>query len=412
MAKIRINYYLKDKEAKEETPINLFASYDGQRLKWYTREHVKPKDWSFKRKRPKKLPELSRYLDTMETDVKELYMKFRNDEKRIPSIEEFKAMLNERFKDVKPEQEVSLLSFLDDYIERNPKSLATNTLKQYRTLEGHLRGFVEATAFKLTFKNINGSFDELFSQYLATKEDPLSPSSINKMYGILKTFLRYATKMGYNPDTIYTTFQHKRKSTLKVALTQSELDALKALKLSGNQELYRDVFLFCCVTAMEFSAVAKLKPSDIKRKYFPEFEEVDYVEYYRTKNATHIQAPLLPEAMTFLAKYKDEERATCFPKLHNQLFNRYIKDIAAKAGINEPIEKIRYEGTNEVKEVLPKHELISSHTGRRTFVTLWEGDDRTCMYFTGHSSLSQLEEYRKETLGMKLRRAYKSLKND
>jgi hypothetical protein len=40
-----VNYYLKDKNAKEETLIYMFFSFDSKRLKYSTGEKVLPKNW-------------------------------------------------------------------------------------------------------------------------------------------------------------------------------------------------------------------------------------------------------------------------------------------------------------------------------------------------------------------------------
>jgi integrase len=58
------------------------------------------------------------------------------------------------------------------------------------------------------------------------------------------------------------------------------------------------------------------------------------------------------------------------PVISNTKFNEYLKEIGEIAGVNSPVRIIRFTGIKEVKIRKPKHEFMSSHMGRRTFVTI------------------------------------------
>ena len=406
----QVKFYLKDKHAKEDTLINLFFSFSGKRLKWYTGHSIHPKDWSFPNKLPKRKPELTQTLKNYAAKVKEIHASFLAQEIN-PTTTQIRDKLNEIYRDEAIPEE-TLLSYLGKFVDHNPKNFAHNTLKQYKTLHRHLSEFVEATGYNLKFKTVNGNFDESFFEYLTNKEQPLSPSSVNKVYGIFKAFMTYATRKGFNTNMLYQTFQHKRKKTLQIALTRREVEKLEALQLSGIKELYRDIFLFSCETAMEFSAVSKLKPTDIKEKTFRginDGEQIKYAEYYRSKTGGKVTPPLSEKALAIMEKYDDPDRETCFPKLNNQVYNRSLKEVGQLAGITEPIEVVSYEGANKKTSVKPKYELMTSHTGRRTFVTLFiesGGTNEACRVYTGHATNKQLDNYRKDTLLHKMTLAF------
>lgn len=406
----RVKFYLKDKHAKEETLINLFFSYSGKRLKWFTGHSIHPKDWSIVDKRPKRRPELDALLDQQGKKVKEIHASFLARE-IVPTPAQLRDKLNEAYRN-QGEPEETLLSYLAKFISTNPKNFTANTLKQYKTLHRHLTEFVHTNGYNLTFETVNGNFDESFFSYLTNKENPLSPSSVNKVYGIFKAYMTYATRKGFNTNMLYQTFQHKRKKTLQIALTQNEIKSLEALELSGSRELYRDIFIFSCETAMEFSAVCKLKPTDIKENVFEglnEGKKIKFAEYYRTKTGGKVTPPLSDKALVLIAKYADPKRETCFPKLNNQVYNRSLKEISSQAGITEPIEVVSYIGANKQVNVRPKYELITSHTGRRTFVTLFiesGGSNEACRVYTGHANNKQLDDYRKDTLLHKMTLAF------
>ena len=86
--------------------------------------------------------------------------------------------------------------------------------------------------------------------------------------------------------------------------------------------------------------------------------------------------PIHFRVMEILNKYKfDLPRS-----ISNQKMNDYLKIIGHKAGINDPISMSKIEGGIRVTRTSPKHELISTHTARRS--------GATNMYLAGISTLS------------------------
>ena len=63
------------------------------------------------------------------------------------------------------------------------------------------------------------------------------------------------------------------------------------------------------------------------------------------------------------------------PKTFEQKVNFHIKKVGDKAKITEKIEVEKIKGGLKVKSLVPKNELIKTHTARRT--------DCTLMYLTG-----------------------------
>ena len=88
------------------------------------------------------------------------------------------------------------------------------------------------------------------------------------------------------------------------------------------------------------------------------------------------------------------------PVISNQKTNEYIKELAELAEINEPVMITKYRGVEAIEFKEPKHNFISSHTARRTFVTLsLEKGMRpeTVMEITGHKDYKMFRKYIKIT---------------
>ena len=50
--------------------------------------------------------------------------------------------------------------------------------------------------------------------------------------------------------------------------------------------------------------------------------------------------------------------------------NEYLKEAAEIAGIKEPVRIVFFKGNKRYENVLPKCELLTTHSGRKTFICL------------------------------------------
>ena len=68
----------------------------------------------------------------------------------------------------------------------------------------------------------------------------------------------------------------------------------------------------------------------------------------------------------------DKYRGTIYeplPKISQQKFNDYIKDCCEIIELDKPTTITWFIGTKKVQNTVPKHQLITSHTARKTFIT-------------------------------------------
>jgi len=89
-----------------------------------------------------------------------------------------------------------------------------------------------------------------------------------------------------------------------------------------------------------------------------------------------------------------------FPQYSQQYFNRALKLIGRNAGLEEVVRLTRYQGSREIIIEKPKYQLISSHTARRSAVSLLlaKGVPPTIvMKLTGHSDIKTLMKYERTT---------------
>ena len=86
-----------------------------------------------------------------------------------------------------------------------------------------------------------------------------------------------------------------------------------------------------------------------------------------------------------------------FPKpISNQKYNEFLKDIARMAGITTPVTRTRTIVGKLTTTTVPKYELVTSHTARRSFATnayLADVPNLEIMKITGHKTEAAFLKY-------------------
>jgi integrase len=184
------------------------------------------------------------------------------------------------------------------------------------------------------------------------------------------------------------------KTTQKkvVFLTKAELDKIENADLPETKlYLYRvrDVFLFQCYSGLRYSDVANLKRCDVHDDFF---------EITTVKTCDSLRIELNKHTKTILDKYKmyDFPKGKALPVISNQRMNEYVHELCEEAKIDEPVRQTYYKGNERIDVVLPKHKLVGTHTGRRTFICNALGmgiPPQVVMKWTGHSGYKAMSPY-------------------
>jgi len=286
--------------------------------------------------------------------------------------------------------------FIDQYIQENGVTRVKGSMVVYKSLKRHLKNFQEKTGAPIRFENMDYSFMQSFQNFLIDWEEKhpttgkvkfLNNITIAKQISTLKTFLGYARRRGIKTHDGYKEYSVKKDRLEVIALTQKEFDALYALDVSSNPRLsqVKDIFLFSCVTGYRFSDLLQLKRDHIKQ---------NEIRLTITKTKEPSIVPLTRISREILKKYED--RVLPLPMISNQKFNNYVKELCELAGIKDPVEIVRYRGAVRDSKIYPKHELVSAHTGRKTFVTLSLAKGipaEVVMKVTGHSDYKSFKRY-------------------
>ncbi len=399
---MRYTFNLKEPKKEGETLI-YFSTYfrnEGKKFIYSTGEKISPNEWDFKYRQPNNTIGRSTQADNHRTIKKQLdrysiffvetINRYKNSNQEF-DIEIIRKEFDKHFKKVKAISN-KFFAVYDIFIEQkeNDKSDNANsesTINRYKYNKKLLEEFQKDTKTSVHFNRINDKFYNSFLDYCNTTKKH-SANTLRRNIGLLKTFLNWAIENQFTYKTDFKKFRSpKAQLTDEVALTFEQVKELYEKDLSDKPRLekVRDVFVLGCSTGLRVSNYSKIKKSDINEGYI-------YVNDQKNKDK-QLRIPLNDFSSEILKKYDYE-----LPIISLQRFNEYIKDVFEELEYTHTVKKITRIGKDIIETDIPYFERISSHTARRSFITIMKNrkiPDKVIMGFTGHKSLEVFNKYYK-----------------
>lgn len=210
----------------------------------------------------------------------------------------------------------------------------------------------------------------IYSNYTHDNDEPYSISTLNSILKYAKSAVVLAAR-----SKQYLTEQEisalkvrcfKDKSAPNhIALRDDEVMLLYNYKpQSKEDEVVRDIFLLECTFGHRVADILRLD------------ERVDKVggKYYITITPKKTPQKIVSVGIVFdIAKRILIDKYHCkLPSISKDAINKNIKRISREAGIcGEELQSYHYQGENQPRETKrPRYECISTHTGRRTFISM------------------------------------------
>jgi len=395
---MKYTFFLKEPKSEKETLI-LFSSYfknEGKKFVYSTGENINPANWDKANKFPQQktrvnksiINQLNRYSGLFE----EIVGRYKNINEDLTS-KELKKAFDEEFKKSKNGKNI----FFDAYDifmceKQNDKVWGSSTVKRYKNIRNLLKSFESDKNYPLNFNSINKVFYTEFVKYCFEDKNHINNTFLRNL-GLFKTFMYWAIDEKYTYNTAFKEFnfdKNKNKKlrkviTQQVALTIEDLKKLMDYDCpSERMERIRDVFVFQCVTGMRFGELATIRKSNVTNTHIILKEEKESMKEAR-------QIPLSEISRYILKKYDYS-----LPLITNQKQNEYIKEMFKNLGYTHTVEKVTTKGKENIKIEVPFWERISTHTARRTCITLLKKNkysDKLISKITGHTDLKTLNQY-------------------
>lgn len=375
----KFNFNLREKSKDGETPVILIVRYNGERIKYPTGKTIHPKFWNDNdqlARQVKEFPQAKVFnegLKNLKGIAEKAFLKLEAELERPPQKTEFLERLDKERGIDEPQPEIITYTFLGLFkkfiqdsesglrLTDNGKRFEKRTIQKYNTTYSRLEDF--GKGYNLTFESIDKNFYTKFVAFLNKKGYTLN--TVGKYIQALKTFLTYATENGYNTNLYFKTkkFKAHQKQGFSIYLTESEIQAIyeKDFSVSPHLERVRDLFVVGCWTGLRFSDFTAIKEENI---------EGDYLHIKTFKTGEKVVIPIHPMVREIMNKYKDQYSNSLPPAISNQKMNAYLKIISESVEVLKVNVDAEYQkGGFKVTEAKKKHELVTTHTARRSFAT-------------------------------------------
>ncbi|MBR9847320.1 MAG: site-specific integrase [Algicola sp.] len=390
-------FFLKDPKSDEETLI-MFSCYfklESKQFKYSTGEKIKPLHWNFDQNRPKlKGTVKDKNSSGINMQLARYSEKFGAIEGLCSKIEEsftsklLKDEFDKEFKKSPTGKHLFFEAYNNFMTEKQKrKEWKPATIKRYNNIKNHLVEFEKVKKYKLTFSKINNKFYTEFIDYCYTTLDH-NTNTFSRNIGLFKTFMFWAVNERYTYNEIFKGFKKpERVITKEVALTLDQVKTIfEFVPKSKALERVKDVFVFQCLTGLRYGELKLINERTIVGNSILIKEEKDVAKEPRT-------IPLFDISNYILKKYNYK-----LPLLSNQKQNKFIKYVFEEAEFTFDVEYSRTKNREHKVLVKPFHKRISTHTARRTFVTILKKKgiaDKTIMSMTGHKDIKTFNTYYK-----------------
>lgn len=396
---MNFTYKLKEPKSDKETLI-YFRSYflsENKNFIYSTGEKIIPIEWDFENRQPNDLNgrtkraenhrSIKKQLDRYNSFFTEIVNRYKNINEEL-TLEIIRQRFNEEFKKIKSKDD--FFRIYDEFIKEKENDFSGNaisnsTLKRYKCNKTLLEDFEVKTKHKLSL----GKFDEkTFNKLLkfCVEEREHSVNTIHRNIGLLKTFLLWALNKKYSFNNSFVNFKKPPKfRTDEIALNIEQVEEIYAHDFSKNKkfERVRDLFIFGCVTGMRFGNYSTISKNDVQG---------DFIRVIDLKSKSkNLSIPLNNISKSILEKYEYK-----LPSISNQKMNEYIKDVFKELEFTQEIKKTMKYGDQLVEKNSEFWKRISSHTARRSFITIMKNKrvpDKVIMSYTGHTSLEVFNAY-------------------
>ena len=201
----------------------------------------------------------------------------------------------------------------------------------------------------------------------------------------IKTVMSEGRKLGYHSNTAYTEWKRPAEESFSIALNEREMQMLWDADLTPGERRVADLAWLGYLTASRYSDYSRLTSDNIHG---------DTIRFVQRKTDSEVLIPCSPKIKTILERNKGRA-----PKMVDVVFNREIKEVCRKVGIDSVIQVPR--STRKIKgwaddKVVYKWELVSSHSFRRSGASALYRSGvpaRVVRYLTGHTTDKQLFKY-------------------
>jgi len=352
-----------------------------------TKLMINPDDWSTTKGQPKNLKDshlkkLNNDLQKIKIDLLHHYNNASSDSINTQWLKDF---LNPSTASGSIPNK--LVEYFDYYSLHKKNAIGSSTYKRNNVYKRLVERFESSCKTTFYIKNVDADFKLKFEAYCS--KEGYAPNTVARTIKFIKTICYHARNNGIESHFQLDSISVKLKKVEKVFLNPGELSKIEAQTFEFDYlDNARDWLIISCETGQRVSDFMNFTKEQIRYE-----SKVPLIEFTQVKTGKRMAIPLSKKVVAILKKHKGN-----FPrKISDQRYNEYIKEACRIAGITDVVKgsKLDPETNRKIDGMFPKHELVTSHIGRRSFATNNYGRIPTSLLInvTGHSTETMFLEY-------------------
>ena len=277
--------------------------------------------------------ELNHYINTVRAKVLQIHRELEIDNKPITA---------DIIKDCFYGRDKVQRSLLEVYAEHNEKCRALigkeyteSTVTKFDTSINRLKEYICSCYHRndIMLAELDGQFIRDFDFWLKTEKHCQNNSALKHLKN-LKKVVRIALANDWIKKDPFYGIRFKQEEINVEFLSREELDILINKEFTIKRlEQVRDIFVFCCFTALAFVDVQQLS----REHLIKDNNDALWIRKVRQKTNQMCNIPVLSIPQRILGKYKDNaeciKKGVLLPVISNQRMNAYLKEIADLCGI-------------------------------------------------------------------------------
>ena len=277
--------------------------------------------------------ELNHYINTVRAKILHIHRELEIDNKTITA---------DIIKDCFYGRDKVQRSLLEVYAEHNEKCRALigkeyteSTVTKFDTSINRLKEYIRSCYHRddMMLAELDGQFIRDFDFWLKTDKHCQNNSALKHLKN-LKKVVRIALANDWIKKDPFYGIRFKQEEVNVEFLSREELDILINKEFTIKRlEQVRDIFVFCCFTALAFVDVQQLS----REHLIKDNNGALWIRKARQKTNQMCNIPVLSIPQRILRKYEDNaeciKKGVLLPVISNQRMNAYLKEIADLCGI-------------------------------------------------------------------------------
>lgn len=320
---------------------------EGERKEFSTGLFINPEFWNSSEQYYSSDTAINNELALIVNKLNDCYLKLRVQDIPITGENILNSYLGVDAKDEQNETGVS--EYYQSYLKKFKKLIGLEIKKvtwdKFYYIGQHITAFIiwKYKVKDIPLSRLDLNFLTELDFYLKTEKD-LKQVTINKIIQRFRKVVRIALSEKLITSDPFLLYKSKSIRNTIVYLNELELEKLESYEFSQKRlKNTKDCFVFCCYSGLAYAEMIGLKPKHLERG----FDNNLWIKMEREKTGKPLSIPLLPKALEILQVFKNDSEFI-FPRLSNQKFNSYLKEIADIVGIDK---------------------RLTHHTARKTFAT-------------------------------------------